>query len=147
MKKGGKNQKEKGEKKKNAYEEDTDDQTKNLNKELLIVQDEDSNFDDIMSLLDSSESKVRTMAIERLRESRIDDKEKFWDKIFEMVKDSSTDVRLQVLLAISEGADESMEPRLTEALEDFNRDKDGDIKRKAHKIIASYSRTGKLNVL
>ncbi len=147
MKKGGKNQKEKGEKKKNAYEEDTDDQTKNLNRELLIVQNEDSNFDDIMSLLDSSESKVRFMAIERLRESRIDDEEKYWDKIFELVKDSSAEVRLQVLLAISEGADESMEPRLTEALEDFNRDKDGDIKRKAHKIIASYSRTGKLNVL
>ena len=87
------------------------------------------------------------MAIERLRESRIEDEETYWDKIFELVKDSSTEVRLQVLLAISEGGDESMEPRLTDALEQFNRDKDGDIKRKAHKIIASYSRTGKLNVL
>ena len=148
MKKGGKNKNaEKVEKKKNVYEEDEDDQSKSLRKQLLIVEDEDSNFDDILSLLDSDESKIRSMAIERLRESRIQDEESFWDKMFEMVKDTSAEVRLQVLLAISEGAEESMEPRLTEALESFNRDKDGDIKRKAHKIIASYSRTGKLNVL
>jgi HEAT repeat protein len=147
MKKSGKNKVEKKEKKKNAYEEDEDEKTKNLNKQLLILEDEDSNFEEIMSLLDSPESKVRSIALERLRESKIEDELTFWNKIFELVEDAAAEVRLQVLLAISEGGDESMEPRLTNALEKFNRDKDSDIKRKAHKIIASYSRTGKLNVL
>ena len=145
MKKGGK--KERGEKKKNGYEEDTSDQQRTLNKEMLIVDDEDSTFDDIMSLLDSVDSKVRSMAIERIRDSSIQEEEPFWEKMYELVKDPSAEVRLQVLLAFSENADESMEPDLTDALESFNRDKDSDIKRKAHKIIASYSRGGKLNVL
>ena len=145
MKKGGK--KERGEKKKNGYEEDTSDQQRSLNKQLLMVEDEDSNFDDILSLLDSTETKIQCMAIERIRESDIQDEEPFWVKMYELVKSPSAEVRLQVLLAFSENADASMEPDLSDALESFNRDKDSDIKRKAHKILASYSRGGKLNVL
>jgi len=40
-----------------------------------------------------------------------------------------------------------METRVAEALEDFNRDSNKAIRRQAHKVLASYTRTGKWNIL
>ena len=46
-----------------------------------------------------------------------------------------------------EGSPDGYEDKVAEALEIFNRDDDKEIRRKAHKVLASYLRTGKWNVL
>ena len=48
---------------------------------------------------------------------------------------------------ICDGSPADYEDKVAEALEKFNRDPDSYIRRRAHKVIASYERTGKWNVL
>ena len=64
-----------------------------------------------------------------------------------MATDEDTKVRYQVLHNMCDGSPESYEDKVETALEIFNRDPDTDIRRKAHKVLASYLRTGKWNVL
>ena len=46
-----------------------------------------------------------------------------------------------------DGSPDGYEDKVVECLEMFNRDPDSDIRRRAHKVLASYLRTGKWNVL
>jgi hypothetical protein len=46
-----------------------------------------------------------------------------------------------------DGSPDHLEERVYETLEVFNRDPDKEIRRRAHKVMASYLRTGKWNVL
>ena len=46
-----------------------------------------------------------------------------------------------------DGSPDHLEERLMEALEIFNRDPDKDIRRRAHKVMGSYLKTGKWNIL
>jgi hypothetical protein len=64
-----------------------------------------------------------------------------------MVDDESPKIRYQVLHNMCDGSPESMEQNVADALEKFNRDPDPEIRRKAHKVLASYLRTGKWNIL
>lgn len=54
---------------------------------------------------------------------------------------------LQVLHTICDGSPAFLETRVAAALEEFNHDSDKAIRRTAHKVLASYSRTGKWNIL
>jgi len=64
-----------------------------------------------------------------------------------MVHDTHASVRAQVLHTLCDGSPVHLEPKVVDALEVFNRDSDLAIRRRAHKIMASYARTGKWNVL
>jgi hypothetical protein len=46
-----------------------------------------------------------------------------------------------------DGSPDDYEEKVAECLEIFNHDPDKDIRRKAHKVIGTYSRTGKWNIL
>jgi len=46
-----------------------------------------------------------------------------------------------------DGSPDQYEEKMAACLEIFNRDPDKDIRRRAHKVIACYSRTGKWNIL
>ncbi len=48
---------------------------------------------------------------------------------------------------ICDGSPERLEQRVYEALQKFNYDKDSDIRRTTHKVMATYERTGKWNIL
>jgi len=65
----------------------------------------------------------------------------------EMVDDEDTAVRGQVLHTLCDGSPAHLEPKVAEALEVFNRDPDTDLRRRAHKVLTSYRRTGKWNIL
>ena len=54
---------------------------------------------------------------------------------------------VQVLHTICDGSPATLEGRVADALEVFNRGSDRDIRRQAHKVLASYTRTGKWNIL
>ena len=143
------NKKSKKDKKiKNVYEENEDKDKINLNRALLLLAKESIEFQDILILTHYEDENIRLKALQRLCPCRVKDEiDQFWDRIFEMVKDSSPKVRYQVLHNMCDGAPPDLEPRVAEALEIFNRDSDKDIKRAAHKVLGSYLRTGKWNIM
>jgi hypothetical protein len=76
-----------------------------------------------------------------------DDVDALWRRIFEMVSDRDAGVRAQVLHTVCDGSPERLETQVAAALESFNHDEDPDIRRRAHKVLASYLRTGRWNIL
>ena len=75
------------------------------------------------------------------------DIEVFWERVFEMVADPDERIRKRILHIICDGRPERLEDRIYDALMEFNRDKDADIRRTAHKVRASFEHTGKWNIL
>jgi Ca2+-binding EF-hand superfamily protein len=71
----------------------------------------------------------------------------FWNRIFEMATDENDDIRYQVLHIICDGSPSHLEENVANALELFNHDKNKMIRRRAHKVMASYLRKGKWNIL
>ena len=53
----------------------------------------------------------------------------------------------KVLHTLCDGSPKHLEYKVVDALKIFNYDADAGIRRKAHKVLASYDRTGKWNVL
>lgn len=102
----------------------------------------------IIALSKHPEAIVRKKSLVEMCPCRVkEDIDKFWVRVFEMIDDEDPIVRGQVLHTICDGSPNHMEPKIAEALEIFNRDPDSDIRRKAHKVLSSYNRTGKWNIL
>lgn len=138
----------KSEKKHNIYEEEIDSDSRELQKALLQLAKESLNFEEVLSLTFNNSADVRIKALQRLCPCRVGDEyEQFWNRIFQMVQDPCAKIRYQVLHNMCDGSPPSMEEKVKEALEVFNRDEDKDVRRVAHKVIASYMRTGKWNIL
>ena len=135
-------------KKRNLYEENEEENEKELNKKLLKLARETYRFDEIMILTYNKVEEIKLTALQRLCPCRVNNEiTRFWDRIFELVNDPSPKIRMQVLHNMCDGSPDSYEDRVVEALEIFNRDKDSKIRRKAHKVIGSYAKTGKWNIL
>eukprot|EP00347_Sterkiella_histriomuscorum_P013553 403364274 len=121
-------------------------QSKNY-EELNRVQ----NTEDMSELLQLSRSEdpvVRVKAAQQMCPCRVqNDLEEFWTRLFELAQDDDEKVRYQVLHNMCDGSPEGYEDKVVECLEIFNRDPDKEIRRKAHKVMGSYLRTGKWNVL
>lgn len=64
-----------------------------------------------------------------------------------MVDDEDAGVRENVLHVLCDGSPEYLEHEIIRAVETFNRDSDRNIKRRAHKVLGSYKKTGKWNIL
>ena len=64
-----------------------------------------------------------------------------------MVEDPDARIRKRILHIICDGSPERVVEQVYEALGKFNYDKDSDIRRTAHKVIVTYERTGKWNIL
>lgn len=65
----------------------------------------------------------------------------------EMIRDEDATVRAQVLHTLCDGSPAHLESRVAEALDVFIRDTDSGIRRTANRVLATYTRTGKWNVL
>jgi len=109
---------------------------------------ETQSVDEIIELSKHENPEVRLCAVKQLCPCRVqEDIDKFWNRLFEMVEDEDPRVRYQILHNICDGAPDHLESKFSEAIEKFNRDEDKEIRRRAHKVLASYLRTGKWNVL
>lgn len=75
------------------------------------------------------------------------DIDKFWERVFEMIGDEDATVRAQVLHTLCDGSPKHLENRVLDAIQVFNSDSDTEIRRKAHKVLSVYNRTGKWNIL
>lgn len=77
----------------------------------------------------------------------LEDIDEFWNRVFEMAEDEDHRIRARVLHIICDGSPSRLEDRVYETLQKFNYDKDSDIRRTTHKVMATYERTGKWNIL
>lgn len=108
--------------------------------------------DDIQELIALSHDEhvdVRLAAVSRMCPCRvlhfiIDE---FWARVFEMSTDTDSRVRERVLHIICDGSPHHLESEVTATLEKFNHDEVSFIRRRAHKVLATYSRTGEWNIL
>lgn len=70
-----------------------------------------------------------------------------WDRIFECLKDEDGLVRDQALHALGDGSPSHLQERIVQAIEDLYNDPHPEVKKKARRMLNSYRRTGKWNVL
>lgn len=137
-----------GKKKMTAQYEGLEDTEEILKKQLMKIAKESLSFDEVLSLTHSKHEEVRLKAIQRLCPCRVgEENEQFWARIFQMVDDECPKIRYQILHNMCDGSPPNYEQKVVDALEIFNRDPDTDVRRRAHKVLASYLRTGKWNVL
>ena len=117
-------------------------------KELMRICRETDDIDLILEYTHSQDNDVRLEAAKQLCPCKIwKDIEVFWERVFEMASDEDAKIRQRILHIICDGSPSRLEARIYETLMEFNRDKDSDIRRTAHKVLASYERTGKWNIL
>ncbi len=109
---------------------------------------ETTDIDVVIDLTRHEDPTVRRTALREMCPCRVRcDIDDFYRRMFEMVDDPSPKVREQVLHDICDGSPSHLEMDVAEALEKFNRDPDSHIRRRAHKALTAYRKTGKWNVL
>eukprot|EP00753_Platysulcus_tardus_P007025 PLAT14781.1.p2 GENE.PLAT14781.1~~PLAT14781.1.p2 ORF type:complete len:123 (-),score=62.76 PLAT14781.1:211-579(-) len=103
---------------------------------------------ELIALSKSKHARVRLAAAKEMCPCHVGrDIEELWLRLFEMASDSDASVRKQVMHDLCDGSPGVYEERVMDAVDQFNRDSDKSIRRMAHKVLASYHRTGKWNVL
>ncbi|CAF1206035.1 unnamed protein product [Rotaria sordida] len=102
----------------------------------------------ILELTNHVDPIVRQRALREICPCRVkDDIDAFWERVMEMIDDPADNVREQVLHTLCDGSPDHMEMKVLDALEKFNRDSNQYIRRRAHKVLSAYRRSGKWNVL
>lgn len=71
----------------------------------------------------------------------------FWDRIIEMIHDPDPDVRYQVIHNLCDGSPNEREEDVINAIKELQQDESKIVKRAVNKVLSSYTRTGKWNVL
>lgn len=118
--------------------------TSRLLKEIPEIED----MSEVLEYTHHDDPAVRRKAVQQLCPCRVKkDFDEFWKRTMELAKDEDPVVRMQVLHNMCDGSPAHMEEQVAEALDLFNNDPDKEIRRKAHKVMASYMRTGKWNIL
>ncbi len=107
-----------------------------------------TDIDVIIELSKHDNPQVRQRALKEMCPCRVKrDLDDFWRRVLEMVDDEANNVRGQVLHTLCDGSPKHLEFSVAEALDVFNRDSDSEIRRKAHKALTSYWKTGKWNIM
>nr|XP_022294349.1 uncharacterized protein LOC111104616 [Crassostrea virginica]XP_022294564.1 uncharacterized protein LOC111104751 [Crassostrea virginica] len=109
---------------------------------------ETTDIDVIIDLTKHENARVRKTALVEMCPCRVKkDLSDFWARVLEMADDSDPLVRKQVLHTLCDGSPAHLEVQVVEMLEIFNKDKDSDIRRTAHKVLGHYWKSGKWNIL
>mmetsp|Transcript_25265 Transcript_25265/g.24883 ORF Transcript_25265/g.24883 Transcript_25265/m.24883 type:complete len:134 (+) Transcript_25265:17-418(+) len=107
-----------------------------------------TDIEEIIELTKNPDPQVRAVAIRSICPCRVYDKiHLFWERVLEMIDDEDEKVRENVLHVLCDGSPEYLEDRIIHAVQSFNSDKSKYIRRRAHKVLGSYFKTGKWNVL
>ncbi|CAF3572412.1 unnamed protein product [Rotaria socialis] len=117
-------------------------------KEAIRLCRETEDIKTILELTNHVDPIVRQRALKEICPCRVkDDIDVFWERVVEMTDDPADNVREQVLHTLCDGSPDHMEMKVLEALEKFNRDSNPYIRRRAHKVLSAYRRSGKWNIL
>lgn len=109
---------------------------------------ETDDIDEIIELTKHYIPAVRVEAVRSICPCKVYDKiDLFWQRILEMVDDEDFTVRSNVLHVLCDGSPDYLEDEIIRAVDRLNHDPNKDIRRKAHKVLGSYNKTGKWNVL
>lgn len=105
-------------------------------------------IDVVLKYTHDEDNDIRLEAVKQLCPCKVlRDVEVFWDRVFELVDDEDVRIRSRVLHIICDGSPPRVEEQVYAALREFNRDSDSEIRRIAHKVLATYEHTGKWNIL
>ena len=116
--------------------------------EAIRLGKETTDVDVIIALSKHRDGLVRQKSLIQLCPCRVrEDIDKFWSRVLEMVTDEEARVRAQVLHTLCDGSPKHMENEVLQAMQVFNSDPDSHIRRTAHKVLATYSKSGKWNIL
>ena len=117
-------------------------------KDALRLCRETEDIQTILALTNHVDPVVRQRALKEICPCRVkDDIDLFWERVLQMIDDPADNVREQVLHTLCDGSPDHMEMKVLDALEVFNRDSNQYIRRRAHKVLSAYRRSGKWNVL
>lgn len=117
-------------------------------REKLRKVDETLDIDEIIEFTKDPSPQVRARAVKTICPCRVLDKiDAFWNRVLEMTEDEDETVRENVLHVLCDGSPDYLEDQVIKAVQGFNRDSSKYIKRRAHKVLGSYYKTGKWNVL
>ena len=107
--------------------------------------------DEIDALLEQTvdaNPKVRALAVQALcpchtkrNDSRV------WDRVLELVVDPALDVRRWVFHLLGDGSPRDRERQMVAAMQQFTRDPDRKLRRRARQVLAKYRSGGTINVL
>lgn len=108
----------------------------------------DESFHDYIKRTYDPDAKKRKQALKDLCPCHVKaDIPELWERIFECLHDEDGIVRDQALHALGDGSPSHLEERIVEAVEKMYNDPHPDVKKKARRMLNSYRRTGKWNVL
>jgi hypothetical protein len=121
------------------------DQTK---KDIINIIKDTEDIDTVLDYTKSEDNDIRLEACKQLCPCKVlRDIDVFWERVFEMAEDEDARIRQRVLHIICDGSPKHLEDKVYETLGKFNYDRDSDIRRTAHKVMVTYERTGKWNIL
>lgn len=123
----------------------TTDQSK---KDIMNICRNTEDIDEILEYTKSEDADIRLEACKQLCPCKVQkDIDVFWERVLEMVDDEDVRIRKRILHILCDGSPKHLEDKVYDALSKFNYDKDSDIRRTTHKVMVTYERTGKWNIL
>lgn len=94
------------------------------------------------------DARTRKQALKKLCPCKLkSDIDQVWNRIFEMYTDPDANVRYQVIHSLCDGSPKDREFAVIQTLEQMWNDPDEKIKRAVRRVLTSYRRTGKWNIL
>lgn len=117
-------------------------------KDIMNICRNTEDIDEILEYTYSEDDDIRLEACKQLCPCKsLKDIDVFWERVFELVEDPDARIRKRILHIICDGSPNRVVDEVYEALGKFNYDKDSEIRRTAHKVMVTYERTGKWNIL
>jgi len=105
-------------------------------------------FAELLELSKSEDPRDRLKALREFCPCKVrKDLTEVWDRIFEMTHDPDDYVRYQVLHSLCDGSPHELEERIVPVLEEMYNDGCEKIRRQARRVLCSYRKTGKWNIL
>lgn len=101
-----------------------------------------------LALTQDTDAAIRCEAARALCPCHVQaDIEQVWDRLIDMAHDPEAKVRSSVLHALCDGSPRVRESEIVRAIESMYHDPDRKLRRHVRHVLASYRRTGKINIL
>ena len=105
-------------------------------------------IDTLLKQTADSNSKVRARAVEALCPCHVKYNDpRVWNRVLDLVEDPALEVRRWVFHVLGDGSPRERESQMVAAMEQFTRDPDRKLQRRARQVLAEYRRRGTINVL
>ena len=105
-------------------------------------------IDELLAMSRDGDERVRAVAAMNLCPCHVQGRDdEVWERLFEMLGDPSSVVRGKAVHALADGSPRDYGARVADAFYELRNDPDRAVRRHVRKVLASYHRTGRVNVL